>query len=281
MYEYLKLIRLTQWSKNFLIFLPFIMANQYNYDNFYNAIIGFLIFSLAASTVYIFNDLLDLVSDRKHPTKKNRPIASNSISRNKALTVLSILTCISLYLGYLNDVIIILLIYFFLNIIYSKIIKKIKFLDIILLSFFYVIRIYFGGEITKIEISIWLYIFCTTAFLSLVVLKRLNESKKYILECGLYSKKDSKKLELILIFNNYLSYIFLFFYLISDKILEIYSYPKLLWFVLPLYFYWTKNISKFALLGKMDDDPVNFVLSNKKSLLSIVLIGLFILIAQF
>ena len=281
MYKYLKLVRLTQWSKNFLIFLPFIMANQYNYDNFYNAIIGFLVFSIAASTVYIFNDLLDLSSDRKHPTKKNRPIASNSISKSKALIVLSILICASLYFGYLNNVVTILLIYYFLNIIYSKIIKKIKFVDIILLSFFYVIRIYFGGEITKIEISIWLYVFCATAFLSLVILKRLNETKKYLLESSLYLKKDSKKLEFILTFNNNFSYIFLFLYLISDKILEIYTYPKLLWFVLPLYFYWTKNICKFALSGKMNDDPVDFVLTNKKSLYSILLIGLFILIAQY
>ena len=71
MYQYLKLIRLTQWSKNFLIFLPFIMANEYNYLNFHKAIIGFFIFSFAASAVYIFNDILDLSLDRNHPTKKN------------------------------------------------------------------------------------------------------------------------------------------------------------------------------------------------------------------
>ncbi len=76
MYAFLKLIRLSQWPKNFLIFLPFIMANEYSYLNIYTGIIGFFIFSLAASTVYIFNDLIDLPLDRIHPTKKKQ---TNSI----------------------------------------------------------------------------------------------------------------------------------------------------------------------------------------------------------
>ena len=70
MYNFLGLIRVTQWSKNFLIFLPFIMAKDYSYSNIYTASIGFFVFSFAASVVYIFNDLMDLPQDRVHPTKK-------------------------------------------------------------------------------------------------------------------------------------------------------------------------------------------------------------------
>ena len=182
MHDFLKLIRFSQWPKNFLIFLPFIMANEYSYLNIYTGIIGFFIFSLAASTVYIFNDLLDLPLDRIHPTKKNRPIASNSVSKNKAKFILLTLMITSLYFGFINNVILILLVYFFLNILYTLVVKKIKFLDIILLSSFYIIRIYFGGELTEIENSIWLYIFSILAFMSLVILKRVNEIKKLITE---------------------------------------------------------------------------------------------------
>jgi 4-hydroxybenzoate polyprenyltransferase len=256
------------------------MANEYSYFNINTAIIGFFIFSLAASTVYIFNDLLDLPLDRVHPTKKNRPIASNSISKNKAISILLILMITSLYLSAVNGVISVLLVYFFLNILYTLVIKKIKFLDIILLSFFYIIRIYFGGELIEIEISIWLYIFCIVAFMSLVILKRVNEIKKYKFKTSLYLEKNFKDLKFILIVNNYLSLSFLFFYLLSDKVTEIYNYPKLLWILLPLYFYWTKNINNFALSGKMNDDPVKFVLTNRKSLLTITLMGSIILIAQ-
>lgn len=280
MYNFLKLIRVSQWAKNFLIFLPLIMANEYSFFNIYTAIIGFFIFSLAASTVYIFNDLLDLSLDRIHPTKKYRPIASNSISKSKAIIVLAILLITSLFLGKANNVISILVIYFFLNIIYTLIVKKIKFLDIILLSSFYIIRIYFGGELIEIEISIWLYVFSIIAFISLVILKRVNEIKKYRFKTSLYLEKNFKSLKFILILNNYLSLAFLFFYLLSDKVIGIYNYPKLLWILLPLYFYWTKNINNFALSGKMNDDPVKFVLTNKKSLITITLMCGTILIAQ-
>ena len=166
------------------------------------------------------------------------------------------------------------------NLAILKSVKKIKFLDIILLSFFYIIRIYFGGELVEIEISNWLYSFCIVAFMSLVILKRVNEIKKYKFKTSLYLEKNFKDLKFILIVNNYLSLSFLFFYLLSDKVTEIYNYPKLLWILLPLYFYWTKNINNFALSGKMNDDPVKFVLTNRKSLLTITLMGSIILIAQ-
>ena len=280
MHDFLKLIRFSQWPKNFLIFLPFIMANEYSYLNIYTGIIGFFIFSLAASTVYIFNDLLDLPLDRIHPTKKNRPIASNSVSKNKAKFILLTLMITSLYFGFINNVILILLVYFFLNILYTLVVKKIKFLDIILLSSFYIIRIYFGGELTEIENSIWLYIFSILAFMSLVILKRVNEIKKYRFKTNLYSDKNFKNLKFTLILSNYTSLVFLFFFTLSNKVIEIYDYPKLLWVLLPLFFYWTKNINNFALNGKMNDDPVQFVLTNKKSLIIIILMSLIILIAQ-
>ena len=187
----------------------------------------------------------------------------------------------SLYFGAVNNVISILLVYFFLNVLYSVIIKKIKYLDIVLLSSFYILRIYFGGELNDIKISIWLYIFCIISFMSLVILKRVNEIKKYRFKKSLYSEKNFMTLKFILNLNKYLSLVFLILYLLSDKVLEIYEQPKLLWLLLPFYLYWVKNINYFALLGKMDDDPVNFVLSNKKSIITIILMGLIILIAQF
>ena len=167
-----------------------------------------------------------------------------------------------------------------MNILYTLVVKKIKFLDIILLSSFYIIRIYFGGELTEIENSIWLYIFSILAFMSLVILKRVNEIKKYRFKTNLYSDKNFKNLKFTLILSNYTSLVFLFFFTLSDKVIEIYDYPKLLWVLLPLFFYWTKNINNFALNGKMNDDPVQFVLTNKKSLIIIILMSLIILIAQ-
>ncbi len=281
MYIYLKLIRFSQWQKNFLVFLPFIMANEYNLFNIYKSITGFFIFSFAASVVYIFNDFVDLSKDKIHPTKKFRPLASGVISHNKAKITLFFFLFLSIYLGFLNNVLIILLIYFGLNIIYFFIIKKIKYLDILLLSSFYIIRIYFGGELNNVEISLWLYTFCSLAFISLVIIKRVNEIIKYKFLKVLYSIKDLYFLRLILNLSNVLSVVFLIFYFSSKKVTEIYLLPKFLWLFLPLYIFWMININRKALCGKMNDDPVTFVFTDKKSYISIILMSFVILIAQF
>ncbi len=281
MHIFLKLIRFSQWQKNYLVFLPFIMANEYNFLNIYKSIIGFFIFSFAASIVYIFNDFIDLSKDKEHPSKKFRPLASGKVSQKKALIILIGFVFLMLYMGYINKVLIILIIYLTLNVIYSLIIKKIQYLDIILLSSFYIIRIYFGGEINNIQISLWLYIFCSLAFISLVILKRVNEIIKYQLPNTLYSKKDFKRLKLFLTISNLSSIIFLILYLFSEKVLEVYIFPNFLWFLLPLYIFWMININRNALNGKMHDDPVTFVVTNKKSYISILLMSLVILTAQF
>jgi len=278
---FFKLIRLSQWQKNFLIFLPLIMANEYEVFNINKSIVGFLIFSIAASAVYIFNDLADLPKDKIHPSKKRRPLASGAISVKKALIILFFFLTTTIYFGFINKVLSILLLYFLLNIFYSLIIKKIRYLDIILLSSFYIIRIYFGGKIYDVEISLWLYIFCYLAFISLVILKRVNEIKKYNLTKILYSSNDLGTLKIILNSSNSFSVLFIMSYFLSEKVSKIYATPSLLWMILPLYIFWMLNINKAALSGKMNDDPVNFVVSNSKSYITILLMGIVILCAQF
>ena len=278
---FFKLIRLSQWQKNFLIFLPLIMANEYEVFNINKSIVGFLIFSIAASAVYIFNDLVDLPKDKIHPSKKRRPLASGAISVKKALIILLFFLTTTIYFGFINKVLSILLLYFLLNIFYSLIIKKVRYLDIILLSSFYIIRIYFGGKIYDVEISLWLYIFCYLAFISLVILKRVNEIKKYNLTKILYSSNDLGTLKIILNSSNSFSVLFIMSYFLSEKVSKIYATPSLLWMILPLYIFWMLNINKAALSGKMNDDPVNFVVSNSKSYITILLMGIVILCAQF
>ncbi len=281
MYIFLKLIRFSQWQKNYLVFLPFIMANEYNFENIYNSAEGFFIFSFAASLVYIFNDFIDLDKDSKHPSKKYRPLASRSISKKNAFLIAIIFLFLTLYFGYINQVLAILLVYLILNIFYSFLFKKIRYLDVIILSSFYIVRIYFGGEISNIEISLWLYIFCSLAFISLVLLKRINEIEKYQLTNTIYSNKNLKILNIYLKSSNILSVVSLILYLLSDKVFQIYNFPQFLWLLLPLYIFWMININRNALVGKMSDDPVTFVITNKKSYISILLMGSVIFIAQF
>lgn len=99
MINFLKLIRIHQWLKNFLIFMPFILSNdELTLNIFQNLLLGFFCFSLAASSIYIFNDLFDLKSDRKHKIKKNRPLSSGQIMPYTGFFIASFLLFISFFL---------------------------------------------------------------------------------------------------------------------------------------------------------------------------------------
>ena len=102
MKKYLKLLRVEQWVKNLFVFVPlFFSGNIKHLDLLSKSIFAFVIFSLAASIVYILNDYNDIEADRKHPEKRRRPLASGAISKSKALSILAILVIIGIALIFL------------------------------------------------------------------------------------------------------------------------------------------------------------------------------------
>jgi 4-hydroxybenzoate polyprenyltransferase len=133
--------------------------------------IAFLIFSLAASAIYIFNDIYDLGEDRQHPKKKNRPIAAGLVSIKQALVLMTILLLTSLSGSYLLDINYFLLIglYLLINICYSIKLKHIVILDVVLIAIGFVIRIFVVGVLTDVPISMWIVImtFLTALFIAL------------------------------------------------------------------------------------------------------------------
>ena len=188
MKKYLKLLRIKHYIKNLLIFLPlFFRKNILNKEKIIIAIIGFIIFSFTSSIVYIINDIKDVEKDRKHPIKKNRPIASGSISKRNAIIIalILLLIIISMYIyvckiGY-NVIasIIFLLIYLTINILYSFGLKNKPIIDIVILASGFVLRVLYGGLIINVSISSWLYltVFAISFYLGLG--KRRNEYIKY------------------------------------------------------------------------------------------------------
>ena len=191
MKNYLKLMRVKHYIKNFLIFLPLIFnGNLFNKNMFLSTCLGFVSFSLLASTIYIFNDLFDYENDRKHPLKKNRPIASGKISKEKAKLLILVLLILSFGLIYgmylLNFInktsfllsLVVMVLYFFINIMYSIKMKHLPIIDIILLALGFVLRVYFGGSICNIEISSWLNLTVLSFSLYLVIGKRKGELEK-------------------------------------------------------------------------------------------------------
>lgn len=185
------LLRIKQWIKNFLIFLPLIYSNNLlNIDLLKRTIYGFFLFCILTSIVYIFNDLYDYNKDKKHIIKKNRPIASGRITKKNASIILiflfillSTMSIIYKIKNYLNlSSLMIIFAYIIINILYTVIFKNIFILDIFLVSIFYNIRVYFGGIINNIPISTWLNITVFLSALIIVLSKRYSECNNAYLD---------------------------------------------------------------------------------------------------
>lgn len=188
MTKYLKLFRISHYLKNSLIFLPlFFSGNLLNYEISIKVLIGFIIFCLLSSCVYIFNDIIDVEKDRKHFKKKFRPIASNKISVLQAKIILCI-TFITIIIIYLllyyfkvynfKDFILPILIsvlYIAMNLLYSKFIKNIPIVDVIMLSSMFILRVIYGGSIINVNVSSWLYLTVLSLSLFMALGKRKSE----------------------------------------------------------------------------------------------------------
>ena len=191
MTQIIKLYRIKHYIKNILIFLPLFFSHRmFNTDYLCKAFIGFLLFCLISSTIYIINDINDIENDKNHPTKKNRPLASGKISINKAI-ILIIINCIiaiPISLLFFNvQSTIVLLVYFILNVLYSLKLKKIPIIDVLVLASGFVLRIIYGGLITNTLLSEWLYLVTMVSALFMGLGKRRNELRK--------QKKTRKVLE--------------------------------------------------------------------------------------
>ena len=176
--EYIKLFRIHQWIKNIFIFVPLVFSkNLFNFEFLLIVTAGFFTFCFASSLVYILNDIIDIESDRNHPVKKERPLASGKISKKSAIYSVIILSIIILALHPFFDHLfgILLLSYIILNIFYSLRLKNIVIIDIFSIAAGFMIRIISGGVIINVEISSWLIL--TTMFISLFlgVMKRRSE----------------------------------------------------------------------------------------------------------
>ena len=178
MKEIIKLLRPHQYVKNIFIFAPLLFA--FSFDNtqlVILSVITFILFSLLASSIYIFNDLMDIEEDRAHPTKKNRPLAKGTISLAKAKQLIAIFASIPLLLSLLINIylFIIFLLYFLLNILYSYKLKHISIIDIFIISTGFVLRLFAGSVTVDIGLSMWIIIMTFLLALFLALAKRRDD----------------------------------------------------------------------------------------------------------
>ncbi len=172
MRKYITLLRAKQYVKNLFILAPlFFSFTFYDTNKIIVSFYAFIAFSFTASSIYIFNDFIDITEDRNHPVKKKRPLASGEIKVSAALTIAFLMLIASLVFALKINLLLfyILLIYVFSNIIYSIKLKHVAIIDIIILAFGFVLRIFAGAVVINVEVSMWIIIitFLLTLFLSI------------------------------------------------------------------------------------------------------------------
>ncbi|MFN3307259.1 MAG: UbiA family prenyltransferase [Candidatus Kapaibacteriota bacterium] len=268
--DFFKLIRLHQWIKNLLLFLPLILAHEFGSISIIGrSTLAFVSFSLVASFVYIFNDIVDIRNDRKHPSKKLRPIPSGLISAYTAFFYCFLLLAvgIALALSINSGFTLICIVYILLNLVYSFFAKRIPITDIFLLSTFYVLRIIAGSLATHVPVSNWLLAFSIFFFLSLATLKRYVElnliaNSEANTHGRPYSIDSLDFFQILGVNSAFASIIVLILYINSEKVNSLYKSPSLLWFDAFLLLFWLAMLWNYAKNKNIDYDPVLVILRN-------------------
>ena len=178
LYSYFQLVRIKQWYKNLVIFLPLVFTlSLLNLDSLFLTIVGFIALGLASSALYIRNDILDIDFDKQHPVKKLRSLASGKISKKNAYIIFVLLLSSSLIIAAIvNWQLVIVLIFLIVNTtVYSQWLKKFAFVDLLSVSINFIIRVFFGMILLDVPISPWLIfgVFLVAFFLGLM--KRKSE----------------------------------------------------------------------------------------------------------
>jgi 4-hydroxybenzoate polyprenyltransferase len=175
----IKTMRPHQWIKNILVYVPLVFDRKLTHiPSLIRTTSGFILFCLIASVVYIINDIADLEADRKHPEKRNRPIASGNLSISVAIIAALIILVIVFPLAYwlAPSFALVLGCYFILNLLYSKWFKHIPIIDVFVLASFYVLRVIAGLTLIDVErFSPWLYVVTTLLALYIGLGKRRAE----------------------------------------------------------------------------------------------------------
>lgn len=262
-------LRVHQWTKNSLIFLPMLLAHQLTTPSLYiQAASAFFAFSFAASAVYLLNDLFDLHADQHHPRKRNRPLAAGNLSLAAAAAVAPLLTLGALGIAQLLPSLFtaVLLIYLAMTTLYSWRIKQIALLDVMTLAGLYAIRILAGTAAYGIETSSWLIAFSIFLFFSLALVKRYAELRE-VSQSGKeetaargrgYREADLPLLAGFGAGSGCVSVLIFALYITSEKVLQFYNRPILLWLLCPLLLYWIARVWLLAARGRLSDDPLDF-----------------------
>jgi len=272
--DYLRAIRVHQWAKNPLVFLPIIGAHQSDLATLRAGFMAFVAFSLIASSVYVLNDLLDLGSDRAHPRKRRRPFAAGTIPIEQAswmaigLFAGGVLVGTAVGAAFLG----VLLFYHVATTAYSLWLKRKVVIDICALAGLYTLRVIAGAVAAQVPLSMWMLAFTLFLFFSLAAIKRQAEIVDSLADGGRalhgrgYESGDLATVSQMAISSGYVAVLVLALYLNSTAVDRLYAFPELLWGSCAVLLYWISRMAMVANRGKMHDDPIVFAATDRVSL---------------
>ncbi len=287
--SWLRAIRLHQWAKNTLIFVPLLLAHAWRLGTVAAALIAFLSFGRCASATYIINDLLDIETDRRHLRKRRRPFAAGDLSAITGVIVVVLMLAAAFALAFALPHLLLLLgapglaapykflmwlgLYTVTTLSYSLYLKRQLLLDVFVLSGLYTLRILAGSAATGVPVTAWLAGFSVFFFLSLAFVKRFSELEG-LRERGAtvsngrgYFVGDLEQLRALGTGAAYAAVVVMTLYINDPKTNTLYHHPIRLWLVVPVLLLWLSQVWMLTSRGEMHDDPVVFAITDKRSLL--------------
>lgn len=286
----LRALRIHQWVKNTLIYVPLITSHQLLHGTLVlRATIGAILLSLCSSAQYILNDLTDLDADRGHPLKKRRPFAAGALSIPAGLVLSAGLLAAGLGIAWFASHLLAALLctYFVVSLSYSMYLKRILLLDVFVLSGLYTFRIIVGHMVIGVEFSVWLVSFSLFLFLSLAFCKRMAELRTHERAATQmagrgYELSDAPEVNIFGVCSAFLAAVVFILYLQSDKVRELYRRPEILWLLAPVFLYWISRTWMLTHRGKQAvNDPVLFVLKDRVTYIVGFISGLIMLAATY
>ena len=288
----LKAIRMHQWAKNVLVFLPPLLAHDLSPRSMVAALLAFLSLSFCASATYIINDLLDIEADRRHPRKRKRPFASGDLSPFTGVMIVGLFFVVALGFALLLPHMYAMLpgkygahfplaspyrflmwlaIYTVTTLSYSFVLKRMALIDVIVLSGLYTIRILAGSAATGVAVSTWLSAFSIFFFLSLAFVKRFSELDLMIANNKTkasgrgYQTGDIEQLRAFGTSSAFASVVVLTMYISNLDAANLYAHTVRLWLLAPVLILWLSRVWLLASRGELHEDPVVYAITDRTS----------------
>lgn len=288
--EWLRALRVHQWTKNLLLFIPLLSSFAFfDQKAVYTTFLAFVAFSVAASSTYILNDLWDLDNDRAHVRKCKRPFASANLSILMGLMVATVGLLLALVLAYFvsEAFFLMLWLYLFLTSVYSWILKVYVLMDVLMLSLLYTLRIVAGSVAAGVVTSSWLLAFSVFIFFSLALVKRcaelvtLQQNGKDATFGRDYRISDLTILWPLGVAAGVAAIVVFGLFISAPETKIRYATPDMLWLVAIILIYWIARLWIKTSRGEMHDDPIVYAIKDGASRIAVVVMVMVLLLAHF